>query len=243
MDLKIEIRKLAALHEATIRLEHAVRDVGQTEWNEFAPSRFVYAFFTFNSIYSFNWEDSFKERKAITWRSENEVHGLGEDEQFKAYVKYVDHVLSPETGSIFSEQLVSSLESCCIDNAIDELKGVNVTNATKKLKNLAIQLPGQFGHLLKGTARKHEFFPTACAVLEFVYRVRCNLFHGSKTHVQLLDQAQQRRLLIYSGILVATNSLLFKVTKKANIGWKDLKIDFHCPDQRSRHDQSLDQSR
>lgn len=191
MDLKIEIRKLAALHEAAIRLDHAVREAGETKWNEFAPSRFVYAFFTFNSIYSFNWEASFNERKAITWKSENAEHVPREDSQFKDYVKYMDHILAPETARIVSEQLASSLESYGIDNAIDELKGVKVTNATKKLKNLAQQLPGEFGRLLKGKARDHEFFPTACAVLKFVYEVRCNLFHGSKTRVQLLDLAER----------------------------------------------------
>ena len=229
MDLKIEIRKLAAVHAAATRLEHAAREVGQTQWNDFAPSRFVYAFFTFNSIYSFNWEKSFNEGRAITWKSEDADHVPREDKQFKDYVKYVNGILAPETARIVSEELASSLESYGIDDAIEELKGVNVTNATKRLKNLARQLPGEFGRLLKGQARDHEFFPTACAVLKFVYEVRCSLFHGSKTKVQLLDTAQQRRLLISSGILMATNSLLFRVAKRADIGWQDVKTDFTFP--------------
>lgn len=67
MDLKIEIRKLNALHEATLRFDHAIKERGQTDWRDFTPSRFIYAFFTFNSIYSFDWETSFERNEAITW--------------------------------------------------------------------------------------------------------------------------------------------------------------------------------
>ena len=208
MDLKIEIRKLYALHEATIRFDHAIKQVGQAAWTDFNPSRFIYAFFTFNSIYSFDWEASFNEKKAIKWTPDSAGRVPKEDEQFKAYLRYADSALKQITPQIFSQELTRLLKIYAIARPIEELQAVELVNATTKLKNLAQQLPGEFGKIWKGKAGEGEFFPSACAVFKFVYEVRCNLFHGSKTIVQLLDSAQQRRLLIYTATLIAGNSLL-----------------------------------
>ncbi len=229
MDLKIEIRKLYALHEATIRFDHAIKEAGQTAWTDFTPSRFIYAFFTFNSIYSFDWETSFNQKEATKWIPDEAGRVPKEDEQFKAYLKYADSALKPNTPRIFSKELTRLLTLYGIERPIEELQAVDLVNATKKLKNLAQQLPGEFRRIWRGKAGVEEFFPSACAVLKFVYEVRCNLFHGTKTTVQLLDSAQQRRLLIYTATLIAGNSLLFRVAEKANVGWQNVRADFTLP--------------
>ena len=109
---------------------------------------------------------------------------------------------------------------------VEELREVDLTNTTKTLKKLAKQLPGQFGCLWKGQAKPEDFVSIGCVVLRFVYGVRCNLFHGSKTTVQLGGPAQQRRLLIYTAVLIATNSLLFRRVEEADVGWRDVTVDF-----------------
>src|SRR5712691_5424856 len=132
MDLKIEIRKLYALHEATICFDHAVKEVGQTTWTDFTPSRFVYAFFTLNSIYSFDWETSFKENKAIRWSADAANRVPKEDEQFKAYLRYADSALTPNTSKIFSEDLAPRVTSFGVGDPIEELKTVDLVNATRE---------------------------------------------------------------------------------------------------------------
>ena len=233
MDLKIEIRKLYALHEATIRFDHAIREVGQTAWTDFTPSRFIYAFFTFNSIYAFDWETSFSQQKAVKWIPDANNRVPREDEQFKAYLRHADILLSPNTASTFRQDLAPRLKSFGITNPVDELKAVDVVNATKGLKNLAQQLPGQFARLLEGNTKPNEFFAIGCIVIRFIYEVRCNLFHGSKTRVQLLDPAQQQRLLIYTATLITANSLLFEVAKVADIGWQPVTADFNRHGERA----------
>ena len=47
-------------------------------------------------------------------------------------------------------------------------------------------------------------------MLRFVYLVRNNIFHGTKTTIEMSDKNQRKRLEIYSNILIATNELLFK---------------------------------
>lgn len=229
MDLKLEIRKLYALHEATIRFDHAIKEAGQTAWTDFTPSRFIYAFFTFNSIYSFDWEKSFEQKTAITWSTEGCERVPKEEDQFKAYLRYTASAVGPDVPSIFGNELGCRLAAYGMDQQTKDLDKVNLVNATKKLKNLGRQLPGEFKKLASGKAKEKDFYPSACALFSFVYGVRCNLFHGRKNTVQLLDTSQQRRLLIYTAVLIAGNSLLFKTAEKANIGWNRVKADFAFP--------------
>lgn len=227
-DLKLEIRKLFALHEATLRLEHAFREValsGST-WQVFTPSRFIYAFFTFNSIYGFDWQSSFDEQKVIRWQQNDKGRYPTEEEQFKAYFGYVNAQLSPDTPTIFSEKLNQMLDWFGITDPVTALEHIDLVNANKKLKKLSKKVPNQFSVVLKGDQNPDEFYLSVSILLEFVYKVRCNLFHGTKTMVQLLNMEQQKRLLIYTALLITTNSLLFRVTEKSNIGWVKVSVEF-----------------
>jgi aminoglycoside 6-adenylyltransferase len=110
MDLKIEITKLYALHEATILLEHGIREVGNPNngWLDFAPSRFIYAFFTFNSIYSYNWGESFSHKVAIDWADGNQKYPR-EETQIKSYIKFLYQQLGNQSVALFCKTLIHVL--------------------------------------------------------------------------------------------------------------------------------------
>lgn len=223
MDLKIEIRTLYALHRATIELHHGIRHDSRGSWTEYAPSQFVYAFFTFNSIYGFDWRTSFDRRSPCRW------DGRREDDQFKEYLRYVSDALAPDGPRLFAEEFKKRLARADIPEVRRELSDVDLTNADKKLRNLARQLPAEAERLWAASVRPEDFYASCCVVLGFIYQVRCNLFHGSKTRVQLLDPGQQRRFLIYTSALIAANSLLFEVVPRADIGWEKVEVKFATP--------------
>ena len=227
-DLKIEIRKLFALHEASIRLEHAYREVGciENDWRDFPPSRFIYAFFTFNAIYGYDWQSSLDRQKVIRWQRDEDGKYPKEKAQFKDYLKYVNDKLSPETPTFFADKLKQMLGLFNITEPVTALEHVDLVNASKNLITLSKQLPKQFSIVLEGKQKPEDFYPSVCLLLKFVYEVRCNLFHGEKTRVQLLDLEQQQRLLIYTALLIAANSLLFRVVEKADIGWEKVSVQF-----------------
>jgi hypothetical protein len=230
MDLKIEIRKLYALHKATTFFEHGVKEVGQSAWIDFPPSRFIYAFFTFNSIYSYNWKESFNTKKTIKWSNTANVNIPEEIKQIKSYLGCMVDRMQQDIVVFFGNRTKELLKSYNITRPFDDLGKIAVApNSTTSIKNLAKQFPGQFKRIYEARSSAEEFFPAACAVFEFIYKVRCNLFHGSKTTVKLLDSSQQRRLLIYTAILIVGNSLLFEVTERANIGWKTVDVEFTLP--------------
>ncbi|MFX0204203.1 MAG: hypothetical protein ACFFCW_49530 [Candidatus Hodarchaeota archaeon] len=229
-DLKIEIRKLLALHEATVRLEHGVREVQPpgSAWRVFIPSRFIYAFFTFNSIYAFDWQSSFDRRKAIRWQPDKENGKYpGQDDQLKAYLKYINNQLSPDTQTFFGDELKRMIDLFSINEPVDALRHVKLVNANKKIKNLSKQLSKHLYSVLESNQKSDDFYKSAYHLLKFVYKVRCNLFHGKKTRVQLLNSKQQERFKIYTALLIAANSLLFKLAEKANIGWKKVSVELN----------------
>ena len=111
-DLKIELRKLLALHMATLHVEHAIRETAHRNnpWNEFAPSRFIYAFFTFNSIYSWDWESSFYAGALTGWPENERGHKPKEAIQFKKYIKFCNDTLGSETMPKFKSRFVEACD-------------------------------------------------------------------------------------------------------------------------------------
>jgi hypothetical protein len=224
-NLNTEITKLFALHKATLELEHGVKRVALCEnnWRVFTPTRFIYAFFTFNRIYGFDWQSSIIDKhKAIRWsRNENGKYPK-EVIQIKDYLTYVNTQLLPETPLFFAKELRRILDLFGIYDPVTTLKNADLVNASKETEKICRHLD----FVLQGTQDPEIFFQSAYYLLRFVYRVRCNVFHGSKTVVHMLNTEQQKRLSIYSALLIAANSLLFLVAKKSNIGWNEVSVDF-----------------
>ena len=149
-----------------------------------------------------------------------------DEDKMKSYLKFADDRLTPETAKVFSSRLANMLSTFAIDNPAEELEGINLVNASKKLRNLAKQVPRQVELVQDQQVQAKDFYPASCNLLKFVHEVRCNLFHGRKTQVKLLNDAQQRRLLIYAAILIAANGLLFEVANREKIGWRSVEVDF-----------------
>ena len=63
-DLYEQLNDLYKLQIAAKELRHGIK---KESWSLFEPSKFVYAFFAFNSFYSIDWDESAKEQKLIKW--------------------------------------------------------------------------------------------------------------------------------------------------------------------------------
>jgi len=53
-----ELRNINALIEMTKTFQHGVKS--NDDWVIFTPTNFIYSYFIFNSIFSIDWEQSFK---------------------------------------------------------------------------------------------------------------------------------------------------------------------------------------
>ncbi|PKO08353.1 MAG: hypothetical protein CVU40_15555 [Chloroflexi bacterium HGW-Chloroflexi-2] len=224
MDLKIELTKLYSLHCATIKFEHGIKELNNPRslWQDFAPTRFIYAFFTFNSIYSIDWKNSFENNKVLYWEPDYENRYPKEEDQIKNYLGFINEKLSDNIVNLFQTILKNYLDLFSIDNPQYELKYINTTNETKKIKNLREQFPGKFNRLLTEKPEEINFLEISNVIYPYIYKVRCNLFHGSKTRIHLMDENQQQRLLIYAALIISGNEMLFEFAEE--IGWKKVRL-------------------
>jgi len=105
-----------------------------------------------------------------------------------------------------------------IEDALAALGSIDLVNPTKTLKSLARAMPKHTENLLMGRVAAKDLYATLSHTLRFVYLVRCNIFHGVKTHVEMARPEQQRRLMVYWALVISSNGLLFEIARRANIG-------------------------
>lgn len=235
MDLKIELRTLLGLHESTIQLEHAVRQTKHlsSEWIPFSSSRFIYAYFTFNSIYSFDWETSFQNNSAEEWGKKTNGKWPKEKEKFTSVIDFYAKTLGSEMSRLHSEELVRVLHILQVDNTEIDLENIKQLKGSNEIKKLKTQFPKNFSILLDPkSVDDNKYKDALLSSLEFIYAVRNNVFHGSKTTIHMWEKSQQRRLLIYCAVLISANALLFKCIKKQNINWNEVSI--YLPHERHK---------
>lgn len=213
-----QLDDLYKLHRAAIELKHGINSRG---WKLFEPSKFIYAFFAFNSFYSINWEESEKQKKLINW----ELVDMSETRKIKEMQKYIfsNHVSDGQNrkneenskkklGNKFNlkvneylpsnlKDIVTILDNIVLDSRIDEKEKDKFIESIKKLVNEGILSNKIWG-----------------SILYFIYLVRNNVFHGSKDMTQMSGSGQIHRFKIYTSILLATNEMLFEVIEN-NFQW------------------------
>lgn len=227
MDLKIEVTKLYALHEACKRLEHGIKDVGlESDWKVFSPTRFIYSYFTFNSIFNIDWDKSLRQEEAVYWAQDVSGRFPREKDQIKGYVRFCRDDVGSDISRVFAKSLQSSLFLFGIQDPHKALLGIRPKNETTRVRRYREAFPTNFAKLQANALEPADHYSTLITALMFIYAVRNNVFHGSKTRIEMEDESQQQRLLIYSALLIATNSLLFEIFDRSDISWHRPSVMF-----------------
>ncbi len=224
LDLKAQLDELYALQIACLEFRHGVRRE-TSPWKLFKPSHFIYAYFTFNSIYSFDWDNFFKETKPLEWQAvlnpeTNKEEFPSESKKFRNMINVYYNILGAEAPVLFLTSLKNHLSE--ISNPEEELKHITPDSRTK---NYIDGFRLNFSQFYKAELIGNRHREALKDILYFVYLVRNNIFHGSKTTIEMMDERQQSRLVIYTAILLAINELLFE-TATRKIGWKKPQISF-----------------
>jgi hypothetical protein len=237
MSIYSQLNDLYQLQIAARELEHGVRDLS---WRLFEPSKFVYAFFAFNSFYSIDWEETKKQNQLIKWefiKSSNsgkepktESQKINEMREY-IYKSYVKDNKDIEGKDLVADEFVIKLKKFLrVDkNIINEILNKIVTDSTidDKKKNSFIK---NFENLYDKNLRGNNFNRALYGLLFFVFSVRNNIFHGSKTVIEMMDDNQRDRFEVYTAILLAVNEMLFDVNEK-NFNWTRNEIDKNLEDK------------
>ncbi|TKJ32888.1 MAG: hypothetical protein CEE38_21955 [Planctomycetes bacterium B3_Pla] len=229
IDLKIELTKLFALHKASITLDHAVRESAtpNLDWRLFRPSKFIYSYFAFNSIYSFDWEKSIELYSPMRWGSTEDENHPKEEDQIKAIVKFSCQSLGSQAPLQFIRILKGQLQNYKITKPIEALRDIRPSNESKRVKGLRNAFPGNFKTLFQSPdLTQDSLLSSLSGSLSYIQSVRNNVFHGSKTSIQMDDRRQQERLLIYAALVNSLCELFFCAIASVLPGWNCVPADF-----------------
>lgn len=210
-ELQKHLEGLYKLHLASLKLEHGVREAKNTTaiFQRYEPTHFVYAFFVFNSLYSLNWEESLLHNGRNEW---------GKKDERKKINAAIDFCCSEEgRRAKLCEQLSVSLQASNIE-ALSKLK---TSNNEEKAS------AGDFQRSVKLlTEHKTLTVHSIKAILGLVYLVRCNVFHGRKTTLEMSQEDQRQRFDIYTLILTVFNQHLFDVAAERTM-WRNVGDDVY----------------
>lgn len=218
-----QLDDLHKLQEASCVLEHGINNRG---WKLFEPSKFVYAFFAFNSFYCINWEESQKQKELINWKSEDDT---SETKKIKAMQKYIyDYYVKNVQNRLDEENKKKELGSRFVSK-INEYLGMNLKDKIDILDRIVIDTrinedeKNKFIKSIKKIVDEDILSNKIWYdILRFIYLVRNNVFHGSKTITHMGVTSQIERFKIYTAILLATNELLFDAIEE-NFQWTNNK--------------------
>lgn len=193
---------LRMVHEGSASLEHAI--LSGYKWEPYVPTHFIYAFFSFNTLYNINWTDS------LTYgHVRSQPSRMSEQEKIARYLsfcckekdflqKYKDFFIRYLTMHHSPAVIIDELAKIQVDG---RYSNGSVTNpqAILKFRNACKDC------LIRGMFEKEIIE----RIIEFVYKIRCNVFHGTKTMQDMNNPSQQIRLDIYSSFIVAINQMIF----------------------------------
>ena len=202
-----QIENLYRLHYVTKRYDHIIGDKNGG-WKLFEPSKFVYAYFAFNSFYNYDWDESLKEMQLIPYpetivRNDTERKPYDSD-KFKTFIDFVfskiedsdkEHFFKIIMGKIDKQTLIDAISRITADPIIEEYQRKNFKDEFKRLIETKE---------IKLKELKND-------IVFFIYKVRNNIFHGTKNTIEMTEDCQRQRLNIYSNIIIAINEMLFKV--------------------------------
>lgn len=181
---------------------HGVQSMGK--WDLFEPTRFVYAFFSFNMIYAVDWQSTILINRLVYHKNLNDntakkqiqqliqfIYNINENE-FEVALNKID-----TNRELFA--IVSSMSSD-YNSGRDNFR--NTGNIIARDFLLASE---KFSN--NETLNKDDHFD----LLQMSYAVRNNLFHGEKKAHQMKEQGHRNRLFHYANIILATNESFFEV--------------------------------
>ena len=195
---------LRELHEDVAVLEHALFEEDNEkklhENKPYEPTFFLYVFFSFNMLYDIDWTKSVEEGEIVdaTVSDEDKIRDLvnfcfPEDDSFPDlfFPSFYDIVTLRAKGEV--SRILRAMDSIIVDNK--KITANHATNCKSDFRNLL--------------TRNGFTCRNAKDLAKFIYKVRCNLVHGTKTFDDLKNPKQRERILYYSFFLIALQHMLF----------------------------------
>ena len=176
---------------------------------------FIYEFFLFNSLYQVDWNKSYDKEELIFHPDD-----YSESKQQRALIKYLKSYSIHKPADFYRafEPLVylPTIEGewthITPDARISKEHGVSFFEKIRELQNIVESCKNQNEMLV--TKKVFELIDKG---VYYIYLVRNNIFHGSKTLGEVYERNQKRRIEVYELFLKGVTSLFFLAAKKPSV--------------------------
>jgi len=173
------------------------------EWDMFEPTRFIYAFFAFNMLYSIDWESTVDNGRLIYQNNrDNKAYN-----QMDSLIQFI-HSSNPEA---FTDALITLDEEKVLFNITSSLdrdyNSSKPSDGNKKMSKADAFLEAAKKFTQGETMDTSDHID----LIEMTYAVRNNLFHGEKKAGRMKEKGHRNRLYHYGNVLLATNESFFNV--------------------------------
>lgn len=203
------VETLRTIHKENSSVEHFMKipNSGEEPTTTMYLTPFIYEFFLYNSLYQIDWHKSLGlgRIEAHTFNNEEDQQNAFEDflrEKSKASPDLICKAFGPL--SIMETQ--GDWTRIVPDSRIRLERGDKFFGDLTQLQNRLKRLCRQPTSDLHNEAFNYIF---DCRL--FVYKVRCNIFHGRKTIHEAYEPGQDKRIEVYYRFLNCLVSLFFEV--------------------------------
>ena len=205
------IDTLHAAHMDNARLRYYARGPMNREFSQMPLTPFIYEFFLFNSLYQIDWSSSnsssglvsHPHEKTEVWKQGRFVKFLRDHSRNKP--ELLHRAFEPICDI---EELDGSWTRVSADSRIRDADGVTFFARIREFQDLLTGNPSP-GSLTISKSR-----PDLDGCVEYINKVRNNIFHGSKTLGDSADRNQKRRIEVYELFLKGLTSLFFLAVGK-----------------------------
>jgi len=201
------VNVLHGIHCDNSRLQYYAEKPGGGKISIMPVTPFVYEFFLFNSLYQVDWEITSSSGRLVFHPDED----CGESKKQRSLLSYLKGCASSAPAILYRafEPLLyieteGAWNKVTPDSRITESDGEKFFRDIGKLKSLLSQcrIPSDVPISIKT-------FEILKDCTRFIYLVRNNIFHGSKTLGEVHEPRQKRRLEVYEIFLKGVTSLFF----------------------------------
>lgn len=219
------IETLFTIHLDTASSEHGIRTIREQDgkYKKFTPTSFVYAFFEFNILYNYDWNLSVTNKRLIAYDDDGYVPGtdilkyfyktdeglkISERNKIKLFVQFCFNDRNFAKG--YRENFYIILSR--IYNDVEIKKALNkdkiTIDETIDQEDIDSFIEALYNILEEGC--DNTFKDDIITCLLFIYKIRCNLFHGHKTIRDIEGSVNQRtKLTIYFYFIIAVCQMFY----------------------------------
>jgi len=194
-------------HSFAMNYNHGVQSISSNgKWDLFEPTRFVYAFFALNMIYSIDWPRTIDSNSI---KNHNYRSGKTAQDQIQEVIDFIN----TNNNQLFQECLLKFDSNRELFSVVSKMDiDYNSSRPSRRDGNNTIaqdflRASENFSNIINLNAEDHF------DLIQMSYTVRNNLFHGEKKAYQMREKGHRNRLLHYGNIILATNESFFETLK------------------------------